>query len=81
MDFLKLFDRDFRVYGRGVQLLMPKQLLDKPDIGPMVEHVRGARMAQEVATPPVGHVGLFHPFADHPTNDVGIEGLAVGGQE
>ena len=48
VNFLKLFDADFGVDGRGVELFVAKQLLDKPDVRPVFQHVPGARVPQDV---------------------------------
>ena len=49
VNFLKLFDADFGVDGRGVELFVAKQLLDKPDVRPVFQHVRRAGVPQDVA--------------------------------
>jgi len=50
VDFLKLFNADFGVNRGGVEFLVAEQLLDKPDVGPVLQHVRGATVPQRVAT-------------------------------
>lgn len=50
--------------GRGVQLGVPEQLLDEPDVGPALQHVRGARVAQEMAT--ALETQHPQPLAHHP---------------
>ncbi len=48
MDFLKLFNRDFGVNGRGVEFLVPEQLLNEADVGPVLEHVCGATVCKNL---------------------------------
>src|SRR5271165_4754457 len=50
VDFLQLFDGDFGVDRRRVQLLVSEQLLDVTDVGPVFQHVRRAGVPQNVAT-------------------------------
>jgi hypothetical protein len=49
VNFLKLFDADLGVNRRGVEFFMAEQLLDKPDVRPVFEHVRRAGVPQDVA--------------------------------
>ena len=42
VNLLKLFDRDFGVDGRVLEFLVSEQLLDEADLGPVLQHVRGA---------------------------------------
>ena len=44
---LQLKDRDLGIDGRGVQLGVRERLLDKPDVGPALQNVRRAGVAQE----------------------------------
>ena len=48
VNFLKLFDADFGVNGRGVELFMAQQLLDEPDVSAVFQHVGGAGVPQDV---------------------------------
>jgi len=81
VNLLKLFDRDFGVNRRRVELLVSEQLLDEADVGPVFEHVRGATVAQHVAATFAFEPGLPQPGGHHARDDVGIEGLAVAGEE
>src|SRR5438128_3836744 len=81
VNLLKLFDRDFGVNRRRVELLVSEQLLDEADVGPVFEHVRGATVAQHVAATFAFEPGLPQPGGHHARDDVGIEGLAVAGGE
>ena len=81
VDFLQLFDGDFGVDRRRVQLLVSEQLLDVTNVGPVFQHVRGARMPQDVAAALVFESGPFQPGRHHARKHVGIEGVAVAGQE
>jgi hypothetical protein len=60
VNFLKLFDADLGVNGRGVKFFMPKQLLDEPDVRPVFQHVRRAGVPQQVAR---GHAPRHLPEA------------------
>ena len=81
VNFLKLFDADLGVNGRGVELFVAKQLLDEPDVGSVFQHVRGAGVPQHVAGRPGASARLFQPGRHHARHHVGIEGLAVAGEE
>ena len=48
VNLLKLFDADFGVNRGRVEFFMAKQLLDKPDVRPVFQHVPGARVPQDV---------------------------------
>jgi hypothetical protein len=50
---LKLLDADLGVKGGGVEFFVAQQLLDKPDVSPIFQHVRRAGMPQDVAAAPV----------------------------
>ena len=65
VDFLQLFDGDFGVDRRRVQLLMSEQLLDVTDVGPVFQHVRRAGVPQSVAAAFAPESGLFQPGRDH----------------
>ena len=49
VNFLKLFDADLGVNRRGVEFLMPQQLLDEPDVRPVFQHVRRAGVPEQMA--------------------------------
>ena len=49
VNLLKLFDADFGVNRRRVEFFVSEQLLDEPDVGPVLQHVRGAGVPQHVA--------------------------------
>src|SRR5947207_3622784 len=42
VNFLKLFDADLGVNRGGVEFLVAEQLLNEPDVGAVLQHVRGA---------------------------------------
>jgi len=48
MDLLELADTDLRVNLGGIELGMAQKLLDVADIGPVLQHQRGAGMAEEM---------------------------------
>ncbi len=79
VDFLELADGDLGVDGGGLELGVSQELLDVPDVGPALEHVRGAGVTKELATAPKARGR--HPFADHAADDIGIEGFSVAGEE
>lgn len=80
VDFLQLADAHFGVNGGRLQLLVSEQLLDVTDVRPAFEHVRGARVPHQMARRNAsGH--LFDPARHHPRNHVGVEGVAVAGEE
>ena len=81
MHGFELLDADLGVNGGGFELLVAEELLDEPDVGPAFQHVGGAGGADQVATAGAADVGLSDPFADHAAEHVGIEGLAVAGEE
>jgi hypothetical protein len=49
VNLLKLLDADFGIDRGGVEFLVSEQLLDEADVGPVLQHVRGAGVAQHVA--------------------------------
>ncbi len=49
MHLLERADADLGVNLRGVELGMAQKLLDVADIGPVLQHQRGAAMAEQVA--------------------------------
>ncbi len=49
VNFLKLFDADLRVNRGRVEFFVSQQLLDKPDVRPVFQHVRRAGVPQDVA--------------------------------
>jgi hypothetical protein len=79
VNLLKLFDADFGVDGRGVEFFVPKQLLDEPDVRPVLQHVRGAGVPQDVAAATVLQPGPDQPRRHHARHHVGIERAAVAG--
>jgi hypothetical protein len=77
MDFPQLEDADFGVNLRGVEPGMSEHLLDEPDVRPVLQHVRGARVPEQVATPQVADV-RFLDHGAHPVAQVRrTEPLAV----
>lgn len=46
----------------GANAHMPQHLLDKADIRPVIQHQRGHRMAEQVATAGFANVRLFDVF-------------------
>jgi len=77
----ELLDAHLRINGRGFEFLMSEQLLDEADVGPAFEHVSRATMAQDVTGSRFANLSLFDELAHHPADDVGIERLAVAGEE
>ena len=54
VNLLQLFDADLGVNGGGVELLVPKQLLDEADVRPVFQHVRGAGVPEQMAASLLG---------------------------
>jgi len=79
VDFLQLADGDFGVNGGRLQLLVSEQLLDVADVRAAFEHVRGAGVPQQVAT--AFQARHLHPVGGHAAENVGVEGVAVAGEE
>ena len=79
VDFLQLADGDFGVDGGRLQLLVSEQLLDVADVRPAFEHVRGAGVTQQMAAS--FQARGFHPIGRHAAHHVGVEGVAVAGEE
>ena len=77
VNFLKLFDADFGVNRGRDEFFMAKQLLDKPDVRPVFQHVRGAGVPQDVAATPAFQPGPGQPRRHHARYHVGIERPAV----
>ena len=59
VNLLKLFDADFGVNRRRVEFFVSKQLLDEPDVGPVLQHVRGAGVPQDRWHEPRVQPGTF----------------------
>lgn len=49
VDFEELADRHLGIDGRRFELLVPQELLDVADVGPTLQHVRGAAVPEQVA--------------------------------
>ena len=81
MNFLKLFNTDLGVDGRGVEFSMTQQLLNKADVGSVFQHVGGAAMPQDMATAPAFHPGIFQPGRHHTGHHIRIERPTVAGQK
>ena len=81
VNLLKLLDADLGVNRRRVELFMPQQLLDEPDVRPVFQHVRRAGVPQDVAAAFALQPGLGQPRGHHAGHDIGIERPAVAGQE
>ena len=81
MDFPELHDGDVGVDLGGVEPGMAEQLLDEADVGPVLQHVGRAGVAEQVAgagAPDGGGVnGASHPVADKAAG----EALAVAAEE
>jgi len=80
VNFLKLFDADLGVNRRGVEFLMPQQLLDEPDVRPVFQHVRRAGVPEQMARRHAPR-HLLDPRGHHAGHDIRIERAAVAGQE
>ncbi len=82
VDGLKLEDADVGVDGGGFGAGVAEQLLDEADVGSAFEHVGGAGVAEEMGAAFVtADVGAADISGDEPTENVGVEAFAVGGEE
>ena len=81
VDFLQLLDADLGVDRGGVEFLVSEQLLDVADVGAVLQHVRGATVAQNMAAALAFQPGLPQPGRDHAREDIRIERPAVAGEE
>ena len=61
VNLLQLFDADFGVNRGGVEFFVAEQLLDEPDVGPVLQHVGGATVTKHVATPFAFQARLLEP--------------------
>ena len=61
MDFEELADRDLGINGGRFQLLVSQELLDVADVGPALQHVRGAAVSKQVAGALAPQPGRSHP--------------------
>lgn len=61
VNLLKLFDGDLRVNRRGVKVRMAEQLLDEADVRPVLQHVRGAGVAERMTAALAWHARLLQP--------------------
>jgi hypothetical protein len=52
VDFAQGSDRDFGVNLRGVEPCVSEQLLDQADVRAVLQHVRGAAVAEQWQLPP-----------------------------
>ena len=81
MNLLKLFDADLGVNRGRVEFFVSEQLLDEPDVRPVLQHVCGAGVPQDVAAAFAFQPGFGQPRRHHAGHDIGIERAAVAGQE
>ena len=63
-------------HRRG-DILVPKELLDRSDVGPRLKEVCGKRMAQRVGTDSFGDAGGDHGASDCPLNDGLVQVVAA----
>ena len=81
VDFAKRSDRHFRVNLRGVEPRVSKQLLDQADVRAVLQHVRGAAVAEQVATASFTDVGGLDRFR-YPVADISrTHALPVAAEE
>jgi hypothetical protein len=59
VDLAQLADVEFGIDLRGVQVGVAQELLNVPDVHAVFEHVRGARVPEEVATARAADLGFF----------------------
>jgi len=46
VNLLQLFDTDLGVNGRGIEFFVSKQLLDEPDVGPVLEKFKSVGLTR-----------------------------------
>ena len=63
VNLLKLLDADLGVNGRGLELLVPEQPLDEPDVGSVFQHAHGAGVPQDVDATFAFHTAISWPAA------------------
>src|SRR5437764_211840 len=68
--------RDLGVEGRVVQLGVPEQDLDHPDVGAVLEQVGGEAVAQRMRSDPLGDVGRLRRLDDDAVELPGADRLA-----
>lgn len=81
VDLLEAFDGEVGVEFGGFELLVAEELLDGAEIGPVVEEVGGAGMAEEVTGAFLFGLGALDVFADEVAQSIGVEGLTSGVEE
>ena len=75
--FLEGFDRHLGVNLGRVEPGVAEQLLDQADVRPVLQHVRGAAVPEQMTTAALADVGRLHR-PGHPVADVGrAHALAV----
>ena len=80
VDLTQLHDGDVGIDLRGIEPGMSKQLLDVSNVGPVFEHVGGARMAQLMAGAGAAQ-GLGHDPPDPVAQIPDREAIAVAAKE
>lgn len=76
---LQIADRDLGVACRGTEIGMAQDGLKVPDVGAVVQHVRGHGMAQQMASAALGQPGPCHSPSDQvaqPMADIRLAGVA-----
>jgi hypothetical protein len=69
MNFNELLDIDVRVNLGGVEPGVSKHLLDVTQVGAVLQHERGHRVPEQVATAIFGDAAGFHVVVNHMTQD------------
>ena len=77
VDLLQLLDRDFGVDRGRLQALMAEQLLGVADVCAALQHVRRARVPQQMARTFFSEPGQRDPRGRHARDDIGIKSFAV----
>ena len=81
VDRLELLDADLGVDGGGFKFFVTKQLLNVADIRAAFEQVRCAGVPEQMRATLAADVGLLDVQNDLAPERVGIERLAIAGQE
>lgn len=79
MHLFELSDGDLGVNLGGVELGMAEELLDVADVGPVLQHQRGAGMAEQMAGAGFADLGRVDMAAHQLRHAVRCEGFAKAG--
>lgn len=81
MHLLQQLDGDLGVNLSRLQLGVAEQFLNDPHIGPVLQHVGGTGMAQEVAAACAPGMSLMNDLLDQTAQRAGAEPVSIAGQK